>query len=170
MVAVELVAVHSLEHNALAIDLHQTVPEAELTEADTYAYHLLQRTRRITHAEQNMIEPRNLCAPQEHTGSLARKRMRLCGDVRLISPYTVPVLITEQDLDVLLGCIAKRKVHIKLPIRISIPFKRHRTNSNILDVVPRLCVEQNIPIDPRESPEILILKPACTRIAEHHRR
>ena len=170
MIAVELVAVHPFEHNALSVDLHQSVPDAELTESDTYAHNLMQNIRRITHTNQNMIEPRALRAPQEHTGSLARKRMRLCGDDRLISPYTVPVLITEQDLDVLLGRIAKRKMHIKLPIRISIPFKRHGTNSNILDVVLRLGIEQNIAIDPREPPKILILKPARARIAEHHRR
>ena len=41
VIAVKLVTVDPLEHNALAIDLHQTVPHAELTETDTYAHDLL---------------------------------------------------------------------------------------------------------------------------------
>ena len=169
MVAVELVTVDALEHNALPVDLHQSVAQAELTEANAYAHDLLQRPRRVAHTNQKMIEERILCAPQVHTEGLSRNRMRLCGDARLILPYTVPILVAEQDLDVLLCRIAKREVHIELSVRVSVPFHRHCTDSDILDVVLRLRVERDITVDPREPPEILILQPARARIAEHHR-
>ena len=169
MVAVELVTVDALEHNALPVDLHQSVAQAELTEANAYAYDLLQAARRVAHTNQKMIEHRTLCAPQEHSEVIPRKRMRLCGDARLILPYTVPILVAEQDLDVLLCRIAEREVHIKLSVRVSVPFHRHRTDSDILDVVLRLCIKRDITVDPREPPEVLILQPARARIAEHHR-
>ena len=170
MVAVELVTVDALEHNALPIDLHHSVAQAELTEANAYAYDLLQRPRRVAHTNQKMIEERILCAPQVHTEGLPRNRMRLCGDAHLILPYTVPLLITEQDLDLLLCRIAEREVHIELSVRTSVPFHRHCTDSDILDVVLRFRVERDITVDPREPPEVLILQPARARVAEHHRR
>ena len=170
MVAVELVTVDALEHNALPVDLHQSVAQAELTEANAYAHDLLQAARRVAHANQKMIEHRTLCAPQEHSEGISRKRMRLCGDARLILPYTVPILVAEQDLDVLLCRITEREVHIKLSVRVSVPFHRHCTDSDILDVVLRLCIERDITVDPREPPEVLILQPARARVAEHHRR
>ena len=170
MVAVELVTVDTLEHNALPVDLHQSVAQAERTEANAYAHNLLQAARRVAHANQKMIEHRTLCAPQEHSEGIPRKRMRLCGDTRLILPYTVPILVAEQDLDLLLCRIAEREVHIELCVRVSVPFHRHRTDSDILDVVLRLRVERDITVDPREPPEVLILQPARARVAEHHRR
>ena len=170
MVAVELVTVDTLEHNALPVDLHHSVAQAELTEANAYAHDLLQRPRRVAHTNQKMIEERTLCAPPEHTEGLPRKRMRLCGDARLILPYTVPIIVAEQDLDVLLCRIVEREVHIKLSIRVSVPFHRHRTDSDILDVVLWLRVERDIAVDPREPPEVLILQPARACVAEHHRR
>ena len=148
MVAVELVTVDALEHNALPVDLHQSVAQAERTEANAYAHDLLQAARRVAHTNQKMIEHRTLCVPQEHTEGLPRKRMRLCRDARLILPYTVPILVAEQDLDVLLCRIVEREVHIELSIRVSVPFHRHRTDSDILDVVLRLRVERDISIDP----------------------
>ena len=170
MVAVELVTVDALEHNALPVDLHQSVAQAELTEANAYAYDLLQRPRRVAHANQKMIEHRTLCAPQEHSEGIPRKRMRLCGDARLILPYTVPILIAEQDLDLLLCRITEREVRIELSVRVSVPFHRHCMDSDILDVVLRLRVKRDIAVEPREPPEILILQPARARIAKHHRR
>ena len=44
------------------------------------------------------------------------------------------------------------------------------TDFDVLDVHGGLGIDKDIAIDPREPPEILILKPARARIAEHHRR
>ena len=101
MVRVKLVTIDSLEHDALAVDLHDSVPDAELTETDAHAHDLLQNTRRIPHADHKMVEPWMLRAPKKHAGSLHRARMGRCRDDRLFPLYTISFRIAEQDLDML---------------------------------------------------------------------
>ena len=170
MIGVKLVTVDSLEHDALAVDLHDSISDAELTETDAHAHDLLQNPRRITHADHKMVEPWVLRAPKKHAGSLHRAHMGLCRDDRLFPLYAISFRIAEQNLDMLFCRIAECEVHIKLSVRIAIPLKRHGTNGNILDVMLRFRVEQDVAIDSREPPEVLIFEPARARITEDHRR
>ena len=65
-VAVELMTVHTLEHDALAVELHESVLEAELAEPDLLRHYLQHAARRIAHCEQRAVEVRLLRAPEPH--------------------------------------------------------------------------------------------------------
>ena len=66
-VAVKLVAVHTLEHDALAVELHEPAREAELAKADCLRHDLLHIACRVAHREERAVEMRQLRTPELHT-------------------------------------------------------------------------------------------------------
>ena len=115
-----------------------------------------------------MVEIRLLRTPQTNPRNVRRKLVRRPHKMLIDLQYLCAIRIVEIEHNSLFSRITERETNGELTVRIVM--NRDCTDFDILDVVLRLCVEQNIPIDPREPPKILILKPACTRIAEDHRR
>ena len=108
MVAVEFVAIHPLEYNALAVDLHQTVPHAELTEANTHAHDLLQETVRIIDTENGMVEIRLLRTPQVNPRDIRRKLVRRPHKMLIDLQHLGAVRIVEIEHNALFPRIAER--------------------------------------------------------------
>ena len=103
-IAVKLMAVHTLEHNALAIDFHQAIFEFELTEAHIIGNDLLQIVRVIINSQKEFIQMRMLGTPKFRAFHRQDKFILPSGPADILLSNKLTFRRKQADLDFLGMC------------------------------------------------------------------
>ena len=163
-IAIELMTVHALEDDALAVDLHQAIFHFEFAEADVLRDDLDERARRIADFEQCAIEIRMLGAPELRVLDLERERRLVAVRRRFRIGNGLAVCVVERQRN-LLAC-GLRKRHIDREFAVFVVMLRHGMDEEVAHMRLRLRDELHLAEQAGKTPEVLILDP--TRGREAH--
>ena len=163
-IAIELMTVHALEDDALAVDLHQAIFHFEFAEADVLRDDLDERARRIADFEQCAIEIRMLGAPELRVLESERECRRVAVRRRFRISNGLAVRVVERQRDLLFCSLGKR--HIDRQLAIFVVMLRHGMDEEVAHMRLRLRDELHLAEQAGKTPEVLILDP--TRGREAH--
>ena len=167
-IAVKFMAVGALEHNPLAIQLHNIAIQLELTEAYILGNQLLHLACGILYHKQHSIEVWLLGTPQLDI-------LQLCFVGAFLALHQLGLLQNYI-------AVAVKKLYGQLLCLRGIPFQlqgklskliclgRYSMNKHILYMNLRYSVQIHAPEQTAEPPEVLILQPAATGKAEYLHR
>ena len=187
MVTAELMTVHTIEHDALAVNLHQTVLHLKCTESEALCNNLSNPLAGIIYTKLQQIEVRVLRTPQLRFLHLNRYRERLHQHfiylnlealhrlTNLHSLITGKYIRTDFRLlsfeNFLRLLTADGKLQIQLKLKILIFFVRFCLDEQVFHVNLRSGHKLYLTENTGQTPEVLIFQPASrTPLKYLHRK
>ena len=167
-IAVKFMTIGALEHNPLAIQLHNIAIQLELTEAYLLRNQLLHLACGILYHQQHSVEVWLLCTPQLDT-------LQFCFIGAFLALYQLGVIqhqlpVAVKELYPQFLCLRGIPFHLQGKLARLICLGRYSMNKHILYMNLRNGVQINSPEQTAEPPEVLILQPAATGKAEYLHR
>ena len=165
-VAVELMPVHAVEDDALAVEAHDPVDHLEGAEAHLRPADLADQPRPVGQGDGQLIQHGRLHRPQGHAGGVGGNGHLRRGGTGLVHNH--PALgVRQRHADAALGTV---QLHLRHQRGAGVVLRQGRVDENVRQMHPGLQGQGNAAVDAAEAPEVLILHPGAGAALEDPRR